>query len=87
MHTDGSKQQTHLFQHDLGVLEVVEHGLNVGLIGGPGHEAPGDPLHSLHGARRQQLGCAECDEFGERETRRRRRKRKKKKSGVWVAQQ
>jgi hypothetical protein len=56
-----NKHQTHLFQHDLGVFEVVEHGLDVGLVGGPGHEAPRDSLHSLHGARRQQLGCAECE--------------------------
>jgi hypothetical protein len=74
-----SKQRTHLFQHDLGIFEVIEHGLDVGLVGGPGHKAPGDSLHALHGARRQQLRAP-------RASRSARADKEKKKSGERVAQ-
>lgn len=43
----------YLCQHDLGVLEVGQHGLNVGFIGGSGEEPPSEPLHALHRAGRQ----------------------------------
>jgi hypothetical protein len=75
----GSQQRTHLFQHDLGIFEVIEHGLDVGLVGGPGHEAPGDSLHALHGARRQQLRAP-------RASRSARADEEEKKSGGRVAQ-
>jgi hypothetical protein len=75
----GSQQRTHLFQHDLGIFEVIEHGLDVGLVGGPGHKAPGDSLHALHGARRQQLRAP-------RASRSARADEEEKKSGGRVAQ-
>lgn len=42
---------THTLQHLVAVVEVPQHGLDVGLVGGPGHEgqAPELALHSLHG--------------------------------------
>lgn len=43
-----SHNGTHLFQHDLGVFKVLEHGLDVGLIGRARQEAARDSLHALH---------------------------------------
>lgn len=42
---------THILQHLVAVIEVAQHGLDVGLVGGPRHEGqtPKLPLHSLHG--------------------------------------
>lgn len=48
-------QHTHLFQHDLRVAEVLQHGLDISLIGRPWEEAPRDSLHALHLATWQQL--------------------------------
>lgn len=41
-------EETHLFQHDLGVVKVLEHGLDISLIGRPRQEAARDSLHALH---------------------------------------
>jgi len=40
-----------LLQHGLGVGKVLEHGIDVGLVGRPWQEPPRDPLHALHVAR------------------------------------
>ena len=42
---------THALQHLVAVVEIPQHGLNVGLVGSAGHEGqtPKLPLHSLHG--------------------------------------
>lgn len=43
-----SHNGTHLFQHDLGVFKVLEHGLDIGLIGRARQETARDSLHALH---------------------------------------
>lgn len=48
-----SGRRAYLCQHNLGVVEVAQHGLDVGLIGRPGQEPPGEALHALHGGSRQ----------------------------------
>jgi hypothetical protein len=40
---------TYLFQHGFGVVEVMQHGLDIGLVGGPLQEPPKGSLGALHG--------------------------------------
>lgn len=58
--TEGSRYRmrdwTHFFQHLLGVVEVVQHCLDIGLVGRPFQETSEGALRALHLARQARLG-------------------------------